>query len=118
MSMTGPESPPRKRGRLIGEENDEKAENMVCLLLTGYNTISARCIEYGNAILYLDGQRSCSKNDERKASPHPGIEIGASGSRHIRFKTSLFSNAELKAKIHVNIIPMDGDSCCRAFNLA
>ena len=51
--MTGPQSPPRKRGRLIGEENDEKAENMVCLLLTGYNAISTLCIEYGYAMLYL-----------------------------------------------------------------
>ena len=42
--MTGPESPPRKRGRLIGEENEEKAENMIYLLLTGYNAISAQCI--------------------------------------------------------------------------
>ena len=39
--MTGPESPPRKRGRLIGEENDEKAENMIFLLETGCNTICA-----------------------------------------------------------------------------
>ena len=116
--MTGPESPPRKRGRLIGEENDEKAENMVCLLLTGYITIGARCIEYGNAILYLDGQRSCSKNDGRKASPHPGIEIGASGSRHIRFKTSLFSNPELRPKIHGKVIPTEGNSCCYILNLA
>ena len=30
--MTGPESPPRKRGRLTGLENDEKEENMICLL--------------------------------------------------------------------------------------
>ena len=45
--MTGPESPPKKRGRLIGEENDEKAENMVCLVVTDYNAISARCIKYG-----------------------------------------------------------------------
>lgn len=118
MSMTGPEWPPRKRGRLIGEENDEKAENMVCLLLTGYITISARCIEYGNAILYVDGQRSCSKNDGRKASPHPGIEIGASGSRHIRFRTSLFLSTELKARIYVNFNPIEGNSCCCIFNLA
>lgn len=32
MSMTGPESPARKRGRPIGLENDEKEENMTCLL--------------------------------------------------------------------------------------
>ena len=30
--MTGPESPPRKRGKPIGRENDEKEENIVCLL--------------------------------------------------------------------------------------
>lgn len=69
--MTGPESPPRKRGRLTGEENDEKAENMIRLLVAGYSVISARCIEYGNAVWYLEDQRSRSKNDGGKASPHP-----------------------------------------------
>lgn len=69
--MTGPESPPRKRGRLIGLENDEKEENMICIQrnLTVYDSICTRRIGYGNARLYLEEQRSVERMMEAKL-PH------------------------------------------------